>query len=395
MQNPVYLIADKDAYQYFVDNEAELFAPESDFDGVRGVLAYNRSDQEKGRATVYNPISEWIVSVGEHPGIISSNRWIRVQESLERNKSKSYHKSRGNESLLTGLLWCSCGSRMYPKVTGRKTADGQVVFPYMCKLKERSRRELCNVRNANGNLLDAAICEQVKHLADHSSDFMKQLEKAKSAHASNRSEFETKLSTLRKEQAETQRKINALIDSLADFSDSTAAVHLKKRIEELNGQDAALSSRIRELESLTDSGVLGGIEFDVMRQLLTVFHDNIDDMTVTQKRAAIRTVVRKVVWDGKVAHVVLFGSSKDEIDWSTFPVDPEDDDNDPEGGGDGSDSPSGVRSGEDSKRDPDAVPAGAQERQHRFPARNTGSGWGVCPDAGGCAAGQLLHGGML
>ena len=111
-------------------DEAELFSPESDFDGVRGVLAYNRSDQEKGRATVYNPISEWIVSVGEHPGIISSNRWIRVQESLERNKSKSYHASRGNEALLTGLLWCSCGSRMYPKVTGRKTADGQVVFPY-------------------------------------------------------------------------------------------------------------------------------------------------------------------------------------------------------------------------------------------------------------------------
>ena len=130
LQNPVYLIADKDAYQYFVDNEAELFAPESDFDGVRGVLAYNRSDQEKGRATVYNPISEWIVSVGEHPGIISSNRWIRVQESLERNKSKSYHKSRGNEALLTGLLWCSCGSRMYPKVTGRKTADRRVVCHY-------------------------------------------------------------------------------------------------------------------------------------------------------------------------------------------------------------------------------------------------------------------------
>ena len=348
LQNPVYLIADKDAYQYFVDNEAELFAPESDFDGVRGVLAYNRSDQEKGRATIYNPISEWIVSVGEHPGIISSNRWIRVQESLERNKSKSYHKSRGNEALLTGLLWCSCGSRMYPKVTGRKTADGQVVFPYMCKLKERSRRELCNVRNANGNLLDAAICEQVKHLADHSSDFMKQLEKAKSAHAGNRSEFETKLSTLRKEQAETQRKINALIDSLADFGDSTAAIHLKKRIEELNGQDAALSSRIRELESLTDEGVLAGMEFDLMRQLLTVFHDNIDDMTATQKRAAIRTVVRKVVWDGKVAHVVLFGSPEDEIDWTTFPVDPEKDENDPECGGDGSDSPSGVRWGEDS-----------------------------------------------
>jgi len=101
-----------------------------------------------------------------------------------------------------------------------------------------------------------------------------------------------------------------------------------------------------------------------MRQLLTVFHDNIDDMTVTQKRAAIRTVVRKVVWDGKVAHVVLFGSPEDEIDWTTFPVDPEEDENAPEGGGDGSDPPSGVRSGEDSKRAPDALPAGAEERPH-------------------------------
>ena len=327
LQNPVYLIADKNAYQYFVDNEAELFAPEADFDGVRGVLAYNRSDQEKGRATVYNPISEWIVSVGEHPGIISSRRWIRVQESLERNKSKSYHKPRGNEALLTGLLWCSCGNRMYPKVTGRKTADGRVIYPYLCKLKERSRRALCNVQNANGNALDAAVCEQVRYLADHSSSFIKQLEHARSAHSGSRSEYETKLAALRKEQTDTQRKIHTLIDSLADFEDSTAAVHLKKRIEELNAQDAALSSRIQELESLTDSGGLDGPGFDLMRQLLTAFHNNIDNMTVTQKRAAIRTVVRKVVWDGKVAHVVLFGSPEDEIDWSIFPVDPKDDDN--------------------------------------------------------------------
>ena len=124
-----------------------------------------------------------------------------------------------------------------------------------------------------------------------------------------------------------------------------------------------------------------------MRQLLTVFHDNIDDMTVTQKRAAIRTVVRKVVWDGKVAHVVLFGSPEDEIDWTTFPVDPEEDDNDPEGGGDGSDSPSGVRS--------DAVPAGAQERANRLLTGNLGGRRGLGADLSGRDTGQLLHGGML
>ena len=34
LQDPVYLIADKDAYPYFVDIEAKRFAPKSDFDSV-------------------------------------------------------------------------------------------------------------------------------------------------------------------------------------------------------------------------------------------------------------------------------------------------------------------------------------------------------------------------
>ena len=47
LQNPAYLIADKDAYQYFVDNEAELFSPESDFDGIPA------QSQEKGQALLH------------------------------------------------------------------------------------------------------------------------------------------------------------------------------------------------------------------------------------------------------------------------------------------------------------------------------------------------------
>ena len=31
-------------------------------------------------------------------------------------------------------------------------------------------------------------------------------------------------------------------------------------------------------------------------------------MTVEQKRAAIRTFVKEIIWDGRDAHVVLFGS---------------------------------------------------------------------------------------
>ena len=314
LQNPVYLIADREAYQYFVEKEADLFSGPEEFDGVRGILAYNRTDQEKGRATVYLPISEWIVSVGAHPGLIPARIWIRIQESLERNKSKAYHKPRSNEALLTGLLWCACGNRMYPKLSNRMTASGKPVYSYVCKMKERSKRSLCSRHNVSGNLLDSAIVEQIRHLTEDDSGFMAQLEKSKRFYTYNREEYDNQLEDLRQQQTDIHRKINALIDSLADFAGSTAAGHLKQRIEELHAQEAGLQVRITELESLAAQHVLGGTEFDLMCQLLAMFQDSICEMTPEQQRTAIRAVVRKVVWDGQNAHVVLFGADE-RSDW--------------------------------------------------------------------------------
>ena len=85
-----------------------------------------------------------IVSVGKHPGLVLGKVWIQIQESLERNKSKSFRKPRSNEALLTGLLFCSCGERMYPKMSKRKTVDGKVIYTYVCKIKERSQRSVNN-----------------------------------------------------------------------------------------------------------------------------------------------------------------------------------------------------------------------------------------------------------
>lgn len=312
LQNPVYLIADQHAYQYFVDKQADLFSGREEFDGVRGILAYNRTDQEKGRATIYLPISQWIVSVGQHPGIIPAKTWIHIQESLERNKSKAYRKPRTNEALLTGLLWCSCGNRMYPKLSKRVAADGKPIYTYVCKMKERSKRSLCNQCNANGNLLDTTILEQVKYLPNDHSVFLTQLEKSKRLYTQNSEPYINKLEELRQQKEENRRKITILIDSLADFDASIAAAHVKKRIEELHMQNGVLQSHITELEALTAPHALSSTEFERMRQMLTAFQDDIDNMSVEQKRVTVYTAVRKVVWDGQSAHVYLFGTVNEE-----------------------------------------------------------------------------------
>ena len=307
LQNPVYMIADETAYHYFKEREADLFADLSAFDGVRGIMAYNRTDQNKGKTTVYLPINEWIVSVGEHPGMIPSRTWIKVQESLDRNKSKGYRKPRSNVALLTGLLYCSCGNRMYPKQLKRTTEDGEPVYTYVCKLKERSQRSRCNQRNVSGNTLDLAIVEQIKQLAEDNSEFMKQLDRSKKFYTGSRDQYETQLSDLRGKQREVEKKITALVDSLVEMKGSAASA-VRERIETLQSERESIAAQILEVEGLTEEQTLSDSEFDIMRQLLLAFRDAVDDMTLEQKRTAVRTLVRKVVWDGEYAHVVLFGA---------------------------------------------------------------------------------------
>ena len=313
LQNPVYLIADRDAWQYFQQRQAEVFSAPEDFDGVRGMLAYHRTDQEKGKATVYRPVSQWIVSVGQHPGIIPASTWIAVQESLERNKSGACRKSRGNEALLTGLLWCGCGSRMYPKLS-RRRENAPPAYRYVCKMKERSRGALCSCPNAAGNLLDGAVVARVRELNGGTDALLTMLEKAGRLCTGRRAAEEGALADLRQQQADTQRSICALVDSLADFDGSDAAVHVRERLEALHARAEELEARIREQEGQSARSALDDQTFERLRQRLAAFGECIDGMTVEQKRATLRATVRRVVWDGQCARVELWGAA-DPTSW--------------------------------------------------------------------------------
>ena len=88
-----------------------------------------------------------------------------------------------------------------------------------------------------------------------------------------------------------------------------------RRIEELTEANRVIDCQIRELEGLVTANHLSDGEFDLLRQILAMFRENVDQMSVEEKRAAVRTVVRKVIWDGENAHVILFGAEDGEVDY--------------------------------------------------------------------------------
>lgn len=308
LQNPVYLVADEEAWRYFVDRQAQLCSPPEAFDGGRGILAYHRTDQQKGKATVYLPVSQWIVAVGEHPGLIASRTWLWVQRSLERNRSKSYHSPRGNRALLTGLLWCSCGGRMYPKQTKRLTAEGTPAYTYVCKRKERSKGELCQRHNVNGNSLDEAVLGEIKRLEGDRAYLVELLGREADRFDHGPQARGSVASELRRQQAQLRRKMDALVDSLAELGDSGAVERVRERLEALSEQERGLKAQIARLEQggYRDEPENGVLE-QLIRQFLA-FGDCVEAMTVEQRRELLRGLVQRVIWDGTRAHLILFGA---------------------------------------------------------------------------------------
>ena len=321
LTNPVYMIADEDAHHYLIDNEVELFTEQNDFDGKHGVMAYNRTIQKTGKTNQIRPMDEWIVSVGKHIGLIKGAEWIKVQEYLEQNRSKSFRKPRSNVALLSGLLFCTCGDYMRPKLSQRKNAQGELIYSYLCAMKEKSRSHICKMKNANGNLLDLVVCEEIKRLGSDSSEFIRELELGKKQLEGNREEYDDNLERLRGTLAEIEKEIAALVSSLSKAGGTGAEGYIVKQIDELHGKGETIKGRIAELESITANHALSDIEFDIIRQMLTNFRDTLDDMSVEQKRAALRTFIKKVVWDGENVHVYLFGSDdSDGIELPSYDI---------------------------------------------------------------------------
>jgi len=308
LTNPVYMIADKDAFRYLSENDVDLFAEESEFDSSSGVMAYNRTIQKTGKAHQVRPINEWIVSVGKHTGLISGADWVRAQECLSQNRSKSFRKPRSHVALLSGLLFCTCGDYMRPKLSKREDAKGELIYSYLCAMKEKSRSHLCKMNNANGNTLDKAVCEELKKLGEDNSEFIRQLKLGKKQLEGNSEEYNDSLERLRGNLSENEKEITGLVSSLAKAAGTSAEGYIVKQIDELHGKGEIIKNRITELESLTASHALSDIEFDIIRQMLSTFKDTLDDMSVEEKRAALRAFVKKVVWDGEHIHVYLFGS---------------------------------------------------------------------------------------
>ena len=309
LTNPVYMIADEDAYRYLTGRNIFLYADYSEFDGSHGVMAYNRTKQISGKAHKERNMEEWVVTVGKHEGIISGKEFVKVQELLERNRSKAYKKPRSNVALLSGLIFCgSCGSHMRPKLTRRYTAEGARGYDYLCSMKEKSKSQCCHTRNLDGNLLDQRICEVLTALPEDDFLFQQEMVQLYQSMLCKAEYPGTEADRYQKLLTENEKEIHTLVKALASTTESTAKPYILKQIEELHRMGELLRGQLEEAKRSTGVSLLSEQELNLVRRAILDYGTALRSSPTEQKRRAINSLVKKVVWDGVKLQLYLKAS---------------------------------------------------------------------------------------
>lgn len=317
LKNPVYMIADEQAWNYFTAADVEIYSEREQFDGIHGMMVYNKTSQRTGKSNTFNNINDWIIAVGKHKGLIIGYDWVEAQKLLEQNRSKSYRKPKSNVALLSGLLFCgNCGSFMRPKLTQRRNKDGELIYDYLCELKEKSKSQKCDMKRPKGNELDKLVCLEVKRLAEESSDFMKNLRKGLRSFDYNDESYQEKLKELRKSKAKYDTQIKKLLQSLLEAEGTAAHDYIINQINETDSRIQSIDKQIQEYVELANSHSSSDENFEILADMMSKTAGTIDSMTIEEKRTALRNIIHKVIWDGDKIHIYFFGCEEDEISLS-------------------------------------------------------------------------------
>lgn len=324
LRNPVYCVAEWKAGEYFRCKGAELCYEDHQLDGRSGFMPYNRTTSGKNRQ-MRTPISDWLIAVGGHGGVIPAEDWVKAQLLLDAKREKSKLAVRTpyrSEALLSGLLFCGiCGSAMRPHAhTSRKTADGKIPYYYICELKELSAKKRCAARNVNGSLLDQRVMDEL--LRHQPPDVMvKQSLRMLSKRLSGQKDSAaSRNSLLERELAKKQRQMERLIETLGNGSVGDAfEAQVRMKVNELADQCRRLQSEAEPAVPTSGPAGHGESPVEAVTRSLRNLRDRVAAATATEKREFLRTAVERIVWDGERAHIYLpdepqTGGSRQEQD---------------------------------------------------------------------------------
>lgn len=308
LKNPVYVVADNKIKDFFEKMNVTIY--ETDIEkcnGINGLLAYNKREELMGKTKSYKDITEWIIAVGKHQGIIPSQQFIKVWNLIVNNKDKRCRVPRQNTSILSGIIRCKhCGNYMRPRLRNTVTIDNKRNFSYLCVLKEKSRKRLCKCKNINGIETDMIVIEKISKLKLPTNMLINKIKLLINNKEKKSDKRINELQTLNTILSRNKRKVEALIDKMA-IIDGELIADITAQIKSIKSKNLEIEKRIielsKEMEKEIDKDEVTVLALNIINKYMGSF----DSLNIVDKRLMIKSLVNTIESDGENIYINYMG----------------------------------------------------------------------------------------
>lgn len=223
--NPIYVRADREVYDFFVRQGAEVTDQPSDFIGVNGCYSY------KSKAEKVSSVSEGErIVLAPHRGIVDSYIWLRCREKCMSQK-QVIPSQKAKNSWLCGKI--KCGECGYALIAKRFSSRNH---RYLLCSNRLNSKACCGAGTLYTDEIEELVQNEIKNK-------LAQLGKLSAA------EYyvpDTEQTELESELAGIDREINGLIERVGD-SDNALFKYINERINALDKRKKEIADRINEI----------------------------------------------------------------------------------------------------------------------------------------------------
>ncbi|WP_321833811.1 recombinase family protein [Clostridium butyricum] len=296
LQNTIYVKSNSDVIEYLHNNNWNVYG---DPDNIHSLLTYNKTEQSKknGKYIKKNKdISERLAAVSSIEGFIDAELWLKVQKQFEDNKDSFPRLGKTHNALLVGKLKCgNCKEYMLIQHGRISPVTGEKLFYYVCSLKRKSHKKLCNNKNAKASEIENLVLLKLKLMYAEKSKYMATLKSKYNNKQINN--FDIDIKVLEKKLTDNKSIIDGLVTKLALTKDKEVIDILMDKISSVKKEANEISVKIQNMQNEIQKQKLDVLNLELIEDMLNKC-SKIDKLPREEQKQLIDILVDVIYYYG-------------------------------------------------------------------------------------------------
>lgn len=307
LQNPLYCLADSNAYDYFKETtEVDIVDSIDMYNGSFGLMYYNRRKPHK-KTTRDRDQEEWILAIGEHKGFIPGEIFVRVQYKLNKNKNTAPRSGQGERSPLVGLVKCGrCGSSMSVFSSPRDSKDKSKGYYnyFRCITREQKAKILCDNSNVRADILEDLILSHITGLVNNKKSLQAIFESTNDDIEDRRVPLIAKRNKLQSELDNLDNELNNLVDALS--KGILPEIIIKRKYKDLEAKKVELRNELENTNYELNNNYVESYDFETVVKFIKNFKYTFEYLNLDEKKKLLQSIVKEITVDKNKVKLTLY-----------------------------------------------------------------------------------------